>query len=301
MTPPSTLSETRLSREQRDLVVRVAAALVQIPRVVGVVLGGSYASGRARSGSDIDLGVLYEDAAPFDVQRVRALAEELSDTPQPVVSELYAWGPWVNGGAWLTIGGQRFDLLYRSLEQLERAIVDAEAGRHEIHAAQQPPFGFFSATLLGELAVSLPLHDPHDRIAGLKRRAAVYPEALRRTVVGDHLWAVEFNLEAFAPKFARRGDAYATAGCLTRALHGLILVLFALNRAYPVNDKTALVEVAGFELAPPDFAGRAARLCAAVGADAEALAASVAQAKQLFREVATLAGDLYQPRYELPR
>jgi nucleotidyltransferase-like protein/uncharacterized protein DUF4037 len=300
MTPPSTLSETRLDREQRDLVAGVAAALAQIPRVVGIVLGGSWASGRARRDSDIDLGVLYEDSDPFEVERVRGWAAEVNDASEPVVSDFYAWGPWVNGGAWLTIGGQRVDLLYRSLEQLERAIADAEAGRYEVHAAQQPPFGFFSATLLGELAVCLPLHDPDGLISRLKRRVAVYPEALRRAVVGDHLWAVEFNLEAFAPRFARRGDAYGTAGCLTRALHGLVLVLFALNRLYPLNDKTSLAEITEFERAPRDFAARAASLCANVGAQPEALGASVELAKLLFCEVADLAGELYRPRYAVP-
>src|SRR6516164_4292613 len=130
-----------------------------------VVLGGSHARGRAQPGSDIDLGLLYSEGDPFSIQSVRELAEAVNDTAGPVVTDFYAWGPWVNGGAWLTIGGQRVDLLYRSLEQLERAISDGEAGRHEIHAAQQPPFGFFSPTLLGELAVCLPLHDPCGRIA----------------------------------------------------------------------------------------------------------------------------------------
>jgi hypothetical protein len=55
-------------------------------------------------------------------------------------------GPWVNGGAWLTIGGQRVDFLYRSLEHLDRVIAEANAGRYEVHYLQQPPFGFFSAT-----------------------------------------------------------------------------------------------------------------------------------------------------------
>ena len=60
-------------------------------------------------------------------------------TPEPVVAGFYQWGPWVNGGAWLTIGGQRVDFLYRSLEHVERTIADAEAGRYELHHAQHHP------------------------------------------------------------------------------------------------------------------------------------------------------------------
>ena len=91
---------------------------------------------------------------------MRALAARRNDAPDPVVTGFYEWGPFVNGGAWLTIGGERVDLLYRSVERLEEAIADGLAGRHSVHHGQQPPFGFWSGTTLGELAVSAPLHDP---------------------------------------------------------------------------------------------------------------------------------------------
>ena len=38
-----------------------------------------------------------------------------------------------------------------------------------------------------------------------------------------------------------------------------------------------------------------------VGAEPDALGASVARARDLFREVAGHAGDLYHPRYAVPR
>ncbi|MFI5317803.1 MAG: nucleotidyltransferase domain-containing protein, partial [Myxococcota bacterium] len=221
---------TQLSDGQRALVESLAGRLGAIPGVAAVVLGGSFARGVAGPGSDIDLGVLYSEAAPFAVDDVRALAREVDDSSDPVVTGFYVWGPWVNGGAWLTVRGQRVDFLYRSLEHLERAIADAVAGRFELHHGQQPPFGFLSATYLGELSVCVPLVDRAGRVAQLKRQVAVYPEALRRALVQSTLWAAEFNLESFAPKFAQRGDALGTAGCLARAAHQLVLALFALNR-----------------------------------------------------------------------
>ena len=118
-----------------------------------VVLGGSYARGRAQPGSDIDLGLLYSEADPFPIDQIRQLAVAVNDEADPVVTGFQEWGPWVNGGAWLTIHGQRVDFIYRNLEQLERVIVQAEAGRYEVHYLQQPPFGFFSATYLGEIDV----------------------------------------------------------------------------------------------------------------------------------------------------
>ena len=120
----------QLSLEQRELVLSLAERLGGIRGVRAVVLGGSHARGRAQPGSDIDLGLLYSETAPFSIQSVRDLAEAVNDTAGPVVSEFYGWGQWVNGGAWLTIGGQRVDFIYRNLEHLERVIAEAEAGRY---------------------------------------------------------------------------------------------------------------------------------------------------------------------------
>ena len=67
-----------------------------------VVLGGSYTRGVARAESDIDIGLYYRGASPFRVDQIRSVAERIC-TPGsvPIVTELYGWGPWVNGGAWI--------------------------------------------------------------------------------------------------------------------------------------------------------------------------------------------------------
>ena len=265
------------------------------------MLGGSYARGRAQPGSDIDLGIFYSEASPFSIESVRELAGAVNDTAGPVVTDFYGWGPWVNGGAWLTVDGQRVDFIYRSLEQVERVIAEAEAGRYEVHYLQQPPFGFFSGTYLGEIAVCVPVFDPERLLDMLKRRVAEYPEALRRRVVQDYLFMAEFTLTAFARKFASRGDSYGTAACLTRAVNELVMVLFALNRKYLVNDKTALAEVAEFEGAPREFGSRVQKTLAHVGSDAAELGSAVEGIGQLVRETVELADGLYQRPFTLPK
>jgi predicted nucleotidyltransferase len=291
----------QLSPEQRELVSSLSQRFGEIGGIRAVVLGGSYARGRAQPGSDIDLGILYSEAAPFAIQSVRDLAEDVNDTAGPAVTDFYQWGPWVNGGAWLTIGGQRIDFLYRNLEQLERVIAGAEAGRYEVHYLQQPPFGFFSGTYLGEIAVCIPLFDPEARVDVLKRRVADYPEALRQAVVQDYLFLAEFGLTAFAPKFAIRSDGYGTAACLTSAVNQLVLVLFALNRKYLINDKTALAEVAEFESAPIEFGPRVQKTLGYLGASPTELLTAVESIGQLLRETIALTEGLFHPRFTVPK
>src|SRR5262245_6608212 len=291
----------QLSPDQRELVSSLATRLGEIRGMQAVVLGGSYARGRAQPDSDIDLGLFYSEDGPFSVESLRELAESVNDTKGPVVTDFYEWGPWVNGGAWLTIGGQRVDFIYRSLEHVGRVIEQALAGRYEVHYLQQPPFGFFSGTYLGEIAICVPLFDPEARLAGLKRRVTDYPEALRRGVVQDYLFMAEFNLTAFAPKFAARGDTYGTAACLTRAVNEVVLALFALNREYPLNDKTALIEIAEFERVPRQFASRAGLALSHLGNTRGELLAAVESVTQLLREAIDLVEGLYQPRFLPPK
>jgi hypothetical protein len=79
-----------------------------LPNVVAVALGGSRAAGRERRDSDWDLGIYYRHS--FDADSLRSLGFE------GTVVDPGEWGRLVNGGAWLTIGHERVDLLYRDID-----------------------------------------------------------------------------------------------------------------------------------------------------------------------------------------
>lgn len=295
-----------LSVAQRETLAALTSDLAPLEGVLALALGGSHARGRASAASDVDIGVLYGERAPFSLDALRAVCARHDDARAPVVSGFGEWGAWVNGGAWLTIRGARFDLLYRSTEQLERAIEDAHAGRWQLDFAQQAPFGFFSATLCGELACCVPLHDPEGHVAALKARVASYPDALRAAVVQGALWQVELGLRAFAPRLAAKGDVVGAVGCMTRFAAYLMLALFALfalfalNRAWWVSDKSALAEIAAFASAPRELGARLGAVLAAPGATPLQLGASLRAFEALFAETAALAGSLYAPKYRLP-
>jgi predicted nucleotidyltransferase len=72
----------KLSPEQGELILILTNRLGTIQGIKAVVLGGSYARGRAQSDSDIDLGLFYSEAVPFSIQRLCEIAEDVNDTPR---------------------------------------------------------------------------------------------------------------------------------------------------------------------------------------------------------------------------
>jgi hypothetical protein len=265
--------------------------------VRAVALVGSFARGTARPDSDVDFGVFYEEAEPPSPALVRSVAKRLHDAKEgePVVTAPYEWGPFVNGGAWLVVGGRRVDLLYRNLDQVRRVAADCRAGRIESHFEQQPPFGYFSWTYLGDLGECRVLHDPAGTLATLKAQAATFPPALRAAIVRDFLWSAEFTL-LFAKGFAARSDVLNTSGCMTRCARALVQVLFARNEVFFTSDKTALRALERFTVRPRDFAPRLEAVLAELGASGSALARSVEGMRLLVAETAALCPE-YRPKY----
>jgi predicted nucleotidyltransferase len=287
-----------LPLQKRDMLTQLVDELQRVPGVAAVVLGGSYARGTQRPDSDLDVGIYYAAATPFAIAEMRRIARSLSVNGEPVVTEFYGWGPWVNGGAWIYTAAGKVDFLYRNLDQIQRTLDDAQRGTVIHDYDQQPAYGFYSVIYLAETQVCLPLFDPAGRIADLKRQVAVYPPALKARVVADALWSAEFTLIQ-ARTFAAAGDVYNTVGCLTRVAAALTQALFALNEVYFMSDKKVLETIRGFSMVPPDYGEQIQALLAHPGQTVSELEHTVTALVDLWAKVMALAEGGYQPKFLL--
>lgn len=286
-----------LPADKRAGMQALVTALAAIPNVRAVVLGGSYARGTQHAQSDVDLGIYYREAAPFSIDAVTRVAESCAVAP-PTVTDFYAWGRWVNGGAWIRTAFGKVDFLYRNLDQVERTVAAAQEGRMEHDYEQQPAYGFYSVIYLAETQICRPLHDPAGEVARLEAQVAVYPPALRERVVQSSLWSAEFTL-LFARDFAAKGDVYNTAGCLTRACANLTQALFALNERYFLSDKRVMELIAAFPRQPANYEERISSILAAPGGDASALSSSVAALDGVWHDTVALTAGRYHPQFSL--
>jgi hypothetical protein len=229
------------------VLARVALALWPVEGLSALVLGGSRGQGTAGPTSDYDLGLYYEPDAPLDVEALRSALAPLVDDPSSTVTRIGEWGPWINGGGWLSIGGVEVDLLYRDLGRVRAAIVDARAGRFSMSYQVGHPHGFCSTIWMGEVATCRPLLDPFGLIAELKSKTWPYPEALKYALIARFGWEVDFAIDN-AEIAARRAERTHIARCAYRALCCAAQVLFALNGRYLINEKGAVAEAATYPI-----------------------------------------------------
>lgn len=258
---------TGASANDDILLDRLVRALGGVPGIRAIVLGGSRARGEATAQSDYDIGLYYEADNPIDIGRLAKAAMLLPGAASSSVTAIGEWGPWINGGAWLTVEGKRVDLLYRDLGKVRGVIEACQGGR--IERVYQPghPHAFVSAIYMGEVALCRVLWDPEDVLAGLKRRCEPYPPALGEALIRSFFWEARFALENAAHGRGRDDPAYV-AGCGFRAVACLCQTLFALNGVHLLNEKGAVRGVEKLACRPADFARRVSQ---AIGAGAAGL------------------------------
>ena len=108
-----------------------------------------------------------------------------------------------------------------------------------------------------DLASQQIIADPRGLLAGWKQQLAQYPEALRVSVLRQHMeilryWARDYHYES---KVARR-DLVFLVGLTGKLANAILQTIFAFNRAYFPGDGWNLPMAAELERLPPDFLQR---------------------------------------------
>lgn len=281
-----------LPSEKQKIFDAICEDLEKVEHVSALVLGGSYATGRANADSDIDIGIYYHENNPFDIQEIQKIARKYAKDNAPTVTDFYQWGPWVNGGAWIQTEAGKVDFLYRNVNQVRRTIQDAMEGIWENHYDQQPPYGFTSLFYLAEIEACKAIFDPQNVIQYLKSLVKIYPEPLKNKVIQDSLWAAEFSI-INTDGFAQCNDYYNTFGCFTRTLKAIVQALFAINEIYPISDKKALEILEKADHKPKDLTRKVESILKAK----VSLTDSLTQLNSLFQEVVQLSGNQYTPLF----
>ncbi len=235
-------------------ITELAEQLADVDGVSCVVLGGSRARGTHSESSDYDFGLYYEESisVPGIEDFVRSVADPSEEATVVAPGE---WGPWINGGAWLKVGGFKVDLLYRNVPFVRQKAEEAHRGVFSSHYQVGHPSGYHSFYLLAEVGVSQALSDLTGMFGELKSLADPYPEALRSSIIERFLWEAHFQLGIFEQTDFGSDPCYEVSA-ISRFISCLLQVLYARSRIWFLNEKRATQNLARLGTDMDDFAER---------------------------------------------
>jgi len=276
-----------------EICERVVARVAAIDGIRAMALGGSRARNTARQDSDIDLALYYDPSAPFSIGQLEVAAQELDDRHTGgLITPPGAWGPGVNGGGWLVIDDHHVDFLYRDLRRVRELVERCVRG--EIGAVYQlgHPIGFQSQIYAGETYFCRPLYDPAEELGALKKLVEAYPPRMRQALIVKHLFDAQFELEiALGP--ARRGDVAYVSQCLSCSTGFMVLVLYALNQRFFINEKNAFIESQHFALKPNNLHYEVERILGSIGNSPEMLTRSVTRMRAVAVDLRTFCAEKF--------
>ena len=180
-----------------DSVLEVVDVLAGVPGAIAVVLGGSRALQSNSDTSDWDLGLYYR--GHIDLTGLK----KFGDVYPPGT-----WGRIMNGGAWLSRGGLRIDVLLRDLDVVEHWTTKAEAGEFEVDALLGYLAGAPTYLLTAELSSC--------RVLSGELQAVPFPHRLAESAPLSWRFRRSFSL-AYARMHARRGNYIGVFGQAAKA------------------------------------------------------------------------------------
>ena len=173
--------------------------IASLPHVLAVISRDPDVSAINAPAGAWSLGVYYR--GDFDPEGLRHL--------QGTVTAPGDWGRIMNGGATLTIDGQRVDLHYREIDEVRHWIKESEAGRFEVDPSNDAVAGVPSYTLAAEMALGTV-------VAGSLGAAIEYPEKLAEQGAAHWRRSANSSLEHAVTR-AEHGDVAGVLAHLAKA------------------------------------------------------------------------------------
>ena len=253
----------------------------------GLALGGAHAKGKADAESDLDLYLFATAIWPSAERRRLTLAFS------PEVAHVVCWGDdatFSQAGTDFHFRGHQIECWLRNATDIDYAIAECQAGHVTRDFVTWTTTGFYNHCCLSDINVMVPLEDPTGLLARWKAQVAMYPPALKRTIISQHLAAAQFWPENFHYRSAvERADIIYTTGIVQQVVHNLIQVLFAFNETYFPGDKQLARAFAHLPHLPERWNGRVqALLWPEAPPTVEILRHQQAELQALVREVTAM-------------
>jgi hypothetical protein len=270
--------------EVQSTISKIVDGLKQVNGVKALVLGGSRARGSHTINSDIDIGIYYDPGIGLDISGIQQVATSIDDAGRDnLVTPIGGWGPWINGGGWLSVNRYPVDFLYRDLNKVTAVMKQCLSGKITIDYQPGHPHGFINSIYFSEIALCKVLWDPSGIIGEMKTGTVPYPPEIKKAIIEMFSWEAAFALDTGRKGLYKTDLAYI-AGCCFRSLSCLNQVLFALNECYWMNEKGAVAIADSFRLAPTRYADKVNTILSLIAEDRDHLVKSLGLLRDLIHE-----------------
>lgn len=235
---------------------KIVKLLSKVRGVKAIALGGSRSRDEADEHSDFDLGLYYQ-ADILDLAALEKTLQTLDDDHREnTLNPPGEWGPWINGGAWLTFERMPVDILLRDLQTVANVVNDCIGGKITIDYQCGHPFGFVNTIYAAETHYCRPLWQDEsvalDQLKTLLYSQGEYSPKMREAVIRKFLWEAWFSLTC-GRKAALKGDLNYAMGSMFRTVCSWVEVLYAVNNLYLMNEKGALSRISHLNYKPIGF------------------------------------------------
>lgn len=216
---------------------KIVAELSNLPMVRLILLGGSRATGKMDTKSDIDLYVYTDEPIPLSIRK-------------EILSKYFTYlelanSFWEEEDDGILTDGIELEIIYRKTSFIDE-VYDAT------YVHPRANFGY-STCMIHNLQTSLILYDDATSIQGLRSKYKGYPEALREAIlrkngllISNQMPSLSFQLM----KAIRRKDLISIQHRTTEFLAMYFDVLFAANRRFHPGEKRLLEAMDTFESMP---------------------------------------------------
>lgn len=214
-----------------------------------IALAGAHAKGTADASSDIDFYIFAEQAKPFE-ERKRLIRSAADAGTEPWVDVSFDATPW-GGTMDFMYKGTPVETTARTLSRMDRAVEDCLNGKFEIIPATWTSNGYYTFIYLCELSFIKPVWDPDGILSAYQEKTAVYPPALRRSIIQTFMGRANTWIDSFHYESAvGRADILFIAPVVLHTVMDMIQVIFALNRVYFTGDKKLEAALSKMEYCP---------------------------------------------------
>lgn len=225
---------------------KLTEALSLINGVVAVGLGGSRGLCIADENSDYDF-VLFRNGG--QQLAAKLIVDTLRQFVDPATIQVQA------GFVTAQVAGKKIEIFQKDLTLVAREIAMAREGRFRWSVRPLFPHGDLSTGLISHIIYLELCSEMDGAVSNLRKLAEPLPDLLMRSLITTFMRQAAITV-THAKKIRKEGDfQHLFALCSAFAFYAN-LVMFAMNRMYPVIERGGAKLMLGFRLRPENYEQR---------------------------------------------